>query len=127
MAQDRYEKLHELGLPLSVHTPSRQNVWDKRFDQLKVFKEKSGHCSVKQSENLSLYDWVHRQRKALREGNLHQVRHERMVALGVDFLSSNRDVAWDARFSELEQFATDNGHVNVKAVSCKCQNLFHFN
>jgi hypothetical protein len=118
MGPDRCEKLNELGLPLSLHTPSRQNVWDKRFEQLEAYKKTNGHCSVKQSEDLSLYDWVHRQRKSLREGTLHQVRHERMVALGVDFLSSNRDVAWDARFSELEQYSADKGHVNVKAVSC---------
>lgn len=122
MQPDRRDKLSELGLDLSIHTPSRQHVWDRRFEQLKAYKKTSGHCSVKQSEDLSLYDWVHRQRKALREGNLHKIRHERMVALGVDFLSSNRDVAWDARFSELENYSVDKGHVNVKAVSCYHQN-----
>ena len=60
-----------------------QAAWDARLEELERHLEEHGHCNVPSSGPLG--DWVARQRKLHRQGELRPERHEALVALGFEF------------------------------------------
>jgi len=95
MIRDRIEKLNSLGFVWSVRT-DHDEMWNLRFEELKVFKEKHGDCLVPQRypPNPQLGTWVNTQRRhyKLMKDNKHSSMTEDRVraleALGFVWVTS---------------------------------------
>lgn len=61
--------------------------WNERFEELKVFKDKYGHCNVphKWSENVKLSNWLYCQRSFHRHGKLSQDKIKRLESIGFEW------------------------------------------
>lgn len=73
MTDDRIIALEEIGFAWNPRSPqARAVVWERRFDELKAFKLRTGHCNVSQSSWFSghyapLARWVGKQRAQYRK------------------------------------------------------------
>lgn len=103
---------------------SYSDRWVERFNDLKRFVRKHGHCHVpiRFEENPALSKWAKRQRyqwklkKAGKHSTLTDHRERLLEDMG--FLWNVRFSVWDQRFRELVAFRNIHGHTNVP-LKCK--------
>ena len=97
-------------------------AWNKKYEELKQFKCREGHCNVPQrfSENQSLGKWVKVQRtqyKNMTEGkssHITELRIQLLEDIGFSWrVNDPRDIAWLKMYEELKQFKIRTGHYNV--------------
>eukprot|EP00980_Cylindrotheca_fusiformis_P009653 scaffold2134_cov93-Cylindrotheca_fusiformis.AAC.15 len=104
--------------------PFQADQWDLKFDELKNFREKEGHCNVPHTypENPPLARWVKRQRyqyKLKMEGKPSTMTDRRMNALGkLGFVWDAHNMAWENRLKDLQQYRREHGDCNVPT---KCE------
>ncbi len=77
------------------------DAWEERFGELKVFKERFGHCDVpvQFSENRQLGVWVFTQRQSSKAGKLSSERVRRLNEIG--FTWDAVEEKWERMFSAL--------------------------
>ena len=92
-------------------------VWNRRFQELKVYKKINGDCNVprRYASNLSLGEWVQTQR---RKGNeVSQERRIQLDSVGFTWKSNQQYQAnhalWNKRFQELKDYKKIHGDCNV--------------
>ena len=104
------ERLNSIGF--SWNPLSEQ--WEEAFTELVKFHRKNGHCNVTQlnlKNNLSLGNWVSRQRKNKAQLSPEQVRRLESLNFCWDLLSQQ----WEGSFDELSKFRKREGHCRVHA------------
>ena len=83
----------EEGQQLSpFHAENLARRWNERFEQLRQFKARHGHCHVPcdWEENQALANWVQKQRADYRAGKLVPERHRRLNELNFDQQGTGR-------------------------------------
>jgi hypothetical protein len=98
----RTKELEQLGFVLERNKltgyergPSSVQIeyWEKGFNALRLYKEIKGHCDVParfiNEDGFKLGQWVHRQKKFNRTGELHSERILRLEALGLQLTQGN--------------------------------------
>jgi hypothetical protein len=144
LAGARIARLDSIGFAWTVPgrlavTQQEENQlrWDRKFEQLRQFKEQHGHCRPSKlvAEYRSLAEWVQGQRQRFREGGLEVARKERLDAIGFDWnpqrqarvggLTPEQRAAWRAvqavrrqktwgrRIAELTAFGQQHNHIDV--------------
>jgi len=93
-------------------------IWEKRFEELRAFKEKEGHCNVPQKYplNTALARWVVSQRsewKKIKDKINVPERFRRLEELG--FAWDVYAAPWEVMFECLVAFKDKHGHCNVPA------------
>jgi hypothetical protein len=91
--------------------------WLERYEELRQFKEKNGHCRVpwKFAEHPMLAHWVHNQRSLFTRGMLRQERAAKLDELGFEWARPgglNEDL-WVMHMERLKQFKAAHGHCCV--------------
>lgn len=84
--------------------------WIDRLHDLLAYKRKYGDCNVpfQFKDNQRLANWVLKQRKFFRKGELPPHRAERLNAIGFEWTSYRR-VTWEQRFEQLRAYRTLHG------------------
>ena len=108
LTDDRYERLK--GLSLAV------NLWDKRLEELRAYKDEHGHTDVP-LEYPRLGVWVLNQRDAyhFEREDFPQVRVDALDAIGFDWNRwgrnrlKTREDQWEAQFNKLLEYIKENG------------------
>jgi hypothetical protein len=106
LTADRIEMLDQVQFPWKL---SHDERWNQRFRQLSVFKEQHGHCKVPQGRGFG--DWVHNQRKAMKQhlqgkrNGLNSERIEKLDSIGFEWNCND----WDAMFHQLGTFREEEG------------------
>ena len=85
-------------------------VWEKKFNELVLYKEKNGNCNVPQSQG-RLGRWVHDQRTNYTKGKLSRERTTQLE--GVGFNWGIKDKPWEESFDELVVYKEKNGNCNM--------------
>eukprot|EP00586_Coscinodiscus_wailesii_P008242 CAMPEP_0172522484 /NCGR_PEP_ID=MMETSP1066-20121228/293144_1 /TAXON_ID=671091 /ORGANISM="Coscinodiscus wailesii, Strain CCMP2513" /LENGTH=349 /DNA_ID=CAMNT_0013305489 /DNA_START=217 /DNA_END=1265 /DNA_ORIENTATION=- len=121
MTIERAEALNDIGFQWEGRFCDK--AWQRRYDELKQFRARTGHCRVPVSfnENKALGTWVSHQRqeyKHLIEDKPSQMTIERAEALndiGFEWegTTSYSVMLWQRRYDELKQFKARTGHCRV--------------
>ncbi|KAL7540742.1 hypothetical protein ACHAXR_010356 [Thalassiosira sp. AJA248-18] len=127
--QRKYFKLYELRMPNPL-TPARfeqlkmlsltVNLWEKRLEDLKLYKAQNGHCDVP-LEYPKLGVWVLNQRDTyhFEGGKMPQDRVDALEAMGFNWNRWGRnrlkvrEDAWDVQFNKLLEYIKEHGHSNI--------------
>merc|ERR1712100_305681 len=109
MGRDREEKLKRIGIEWKFRCVL---PWKDRFENLKAFKRKYGHCNVPQNDSTGLGNWVTNQRLLKSRNVLSVQRSKWLTDLGFQWKLYNGSY-WEESFHKLERFKTENGHCNV--------------
>ena len=92
--RDRHRLLEELGLfkgsrlleELGLFKGSRSGLWDIRYSELAIYRDKNGHCRVPPGHitesGSNLGTWVKSQRASRKANKLNEERIERLDELG---------------------------------------------
>jgi hypothetical protein len=111
-------------IPLKVN-PSKEEIWSKRFQEIKEFYEEKGHLIIPRNdpESLRLGQWLTYQRhqyKALRKDQL-----ERLESVNYNTVSMHRqqdENEWQVKYNRLKQCYDEAGGGKIKvkdrALSC---------
>ena len=101
---------------LVVDRQKLDEVWRKRFEELRAFRERSGHCRVPSSDK-PFARWVHAQRDRKKRGVLLPERVERLESLGFEWTPPPRGTAleerWRQMYARLVRFRQEHGHTDV--------------
>lgn len=130
LTAERMQQLAEIGFEWKrsdMHT-GRPSQWNKRFEQLKVFKANHGHTHVPRGSPLR--DWVAHQRVAYRcekeresgkvPASTYRISPEHIRQLeGIGFewapARARRDRQWEARFEQLKKWVEQHGNCRLPA------------
>jgi len=93
-----------------------RKTWTERFEQLKEFRNRFGHCKVPKgwSEDPKLARWVCNMRQSKRMGKMKPERVRKLEDLG--FLwrcEQSGKLIWEEMLSKLQNFQSRYGHANV--------------
>lgn len=90
----------------------RSASWEKRYDELVEFHKEFNHTRVpKLPQYAQLSTWVTRQRTLQASGKL---AHDRFLLLErIGFVWNTNHWRWMKRFSELQEYLSQNGNTNV--------------
>ncbi|MBI4028646.1 MAG: helicase associated domain-containing protein [Verrucomicrobia bacterium] len=104
---DRVAQLNTLGFVWK----RMEAVWETRFNELKQFKARFGHCRVPQlwAKNGKLAHWVQHLRRI--RDQLSRAVRKRLDDMGFDW-NPNR-ARWEKQFDDLVSFKREHGHCNV--------------
>ena len=143
LSECRRAKLDDLGFEWTARQRRGDPAtWEHRFEELRSFRRRRGHCSVPQTflENQPLSNWVQNQRRAYkflmagRPSLMTDERRSKLEDLGFVWdareaylrvkppcpdgasASSDSEKRWNERFAELAKFRQDNGG------SCRVRN-----
>mmetsp|Transcript_34745 Transcript_34745/g.42491 ORF Transcript_34745/g.42491 Transcript_34745/m.42491 type:complete len:566 (+) Transcript_34745:52-1749(+) len=107
-----------------LYAEARENDWMKRYQELKRFRSKEGHCNIPKGfiKNPQLAEWVRTQRRSyrmLKNGQQSPMNSRRLMLLekiGFEWtpgVKEDIDQDWDVRYRMMEDFKTKEGHCNV--------------
>lgn len=102
-------------------TRDQASRWSCRYEELKQFKIKKGHCGVpsRWPQNLALSKWVKHQRyqwKLFKSGKRSTLSLERIRSLdSLGFAWEPHNVSWEGHLRQLVAFQIEHGHSNVPA------------
>ncbi len=108
LAHDKVQRLESLGFSWDP----RAQQWEDAFAELKLFRERQGHCLVPASQmkgEFALGTWVGSQRK--KKSQLTREQIERLNSLG--FCWDPLAEQWEKAFSVLENYRKKEGHCRV--------------
>merc|ERR1719491_2418857 len=109
ISKERASELESIGFTWVTNPDA---VWEIMFEELKIFKDREGHCNVPQrySDNPKLGIWVSNQRaQRLKISN---ERASKLDSIGFTW-GAELDVRWEIMFEELRKFKEREGHCNV--------------
>jgi len=105
---------------LGVEWHPVQSHWQRRYGELRAFKQQLGSCSVPHGwePNPALGHWVARQRRRRQRGTLAPEQRRLLDELGFDWVGNPMPPrkSWEERFRELRKFKQRFGHCQVPAV-----------
>ncbi|MCE3232592.1 MAG: type restriction protein res subunit [Rickettsiaceae bacterium] len=110
LVEKRKALLDKLGFCWNVLDSS----WYAKFEQLKKFKEKNGHCNIPQAGQYkkTLGPWVNKLRLSYKEGRLLEEKKVLLDQLGFCWEGIYEDL-WYTNFEKLKKFKEKHGHCNV--------------
>jgi superfamily II DNA or RNA helicase len=93
----------------------REEQWQERFDQLKLFKEQHGHCNVElvADEDDKLFCWVRFQRNALAQGKLDEDKKAQLDEIEFSWASKLIDAKWEEMYERLRSYHSAHGNADV--------------
>lgn len=111
LSHSRRARLEGLGVVWKKNEVS----WDRRLGELKVFRDREGHCNVPREDPRyrSLAKWVNTQRVRNGRNALRQDRVHRLEELG--FTWDTHEEKWDHYIAELTRFRFEYGHCDVSS------------
>jgi len=107
----RLSKLNKIGFSWSI--PDK--LFEEKFNLLKQYSKKHGHCNVNNTENHTLAKWcwtIKRERKK-KMSRLTRERIARLTELGFVWNTSMHDLRWDQQFAGVKAFKKKHGHFNA--------------
>ncbi len=112
LSADKFNILKSMGL---FDYLFKDEVWEKKYNQLAEFKNEHGHFKIPRiganRELCLLRSWFDRQRQEHKEGTLTEEKWNKLKALGVNFIQL--DELWDKNYRMLVEYKNKNGHINL--------------
>jgi outer membrane biogenesis lipoprotein LolB len=107
LSDEQIDSMSDMGF--IWNSRGNRNSWEDKFNKLKEFKEKNGHCKVPLKLDRQLNSWVDAQRQANKQGRLSEERIRKLEGLGVQWIVKS----WESKFRKLHEFKDTYGHCNV--------------
>lgn len=114
LSNEKLKMLNDLGFCWTHSTVT----WERRYQELRDFRKKHGHCHVHNRDNAQLHGFVHRQRREYRAylvGNSTSMTTDRIELLSrINFeWTKSHERSWEERRADLEDYWERAGHSNV--------------
>ena len=113
MTPQQVSLLDKFGFRWDAH----EEKWMERFERLKVFKTKHGHCEVgtEETDDEDLAGWARSQRVRQSSGELPTERQALLDGIGFSWSNEAADRRWQEMYYCLKQYHTEHGDADVPA------------
>lgn len=92
-------------------------IWLDRADEAEQYYMKNGTLSMPSStlfsDGVSMFQWVHHQKKSYKQGELSLYQKERLEKMGIHWIKPKQVVGWEKGYQYAKQFYKENGHLFV--------------
>lgn len=120
LEENQIKQLEEVGVEFNMISLDgdrdvHADLWNIRFEELELFKEKTGNCNVPGGwvENKALATWVKTQRFNFRNEKLTSERIELLDGIGFQFDAPKSTSNWDDRYTQLIEYKRSHGTVEI--------------
>jgi len=110
LSPDKIKKLNDLCFVWDIF----EYTWQQHFSKLLSYKKANGHCSVSKGDlkNLSLANWIIKQRQHRKNGKLTLEKIQLLDKLEFVWVEYSR-TPWTDNLNKLKEFKKKFGHCNV--------------
>ncbi len=108
LEKDRVRRLEEIGFDFAPK--DLDGDWQKRFDELVVYKKQNGHLQVTARENKTLNIWILRQRARRKKGLIPEERIIKLDSIGFAWELGNSKL-FEKKFIAMQKFKQEHGHL----------------
>ena len=115
LSKSQINKLERLGIDWNIII-TREQQWNQMFLKLQEFYLTYGHCQVPQrwKQDISLANWVMRQRGQWAAGKMLPDRESRLNSLNFIWcIQVIYDAQWQHHYQQLKAFYQEHGHLQV--------------
>lgn len=111
LTQKQIELLDKFGF----RWDAREEKWEEKFEELKQFIAKHGHCEVawEQGKDSELASWVNGQRAQQTAGKLRADRKALLDSEKFDWGTKTFEIKWQEMYERLKQYRTKHGDADV--------------
>ena len=113
LTEEQIRRLDEIQFVWRMQDKISEALWMKKYEQLRGFKEKNGHCLVPK-DIAGLANWVAQQRKRRKKGLLSDQKLTLLNAIGFIWdAGEQRSAGWETMFSRLVEYKAKVGDCRV--------------
>jgi len=108
-----------LNMKMSLTDSSQKNLmlWIDRADEAEEYYKKNGTLSMPNTtlfhDGVSMFQWVHHQKKLYKQGELSSYQIKRLESMGIQWIKPRKAAEWDTGYSHAEEYYEENGHLFV--------------
>ena len=115
LSEERVNMLDSVGFNWDG---SKEKLWWDKYEELKLYKSKYGHCNVPQTyNNQPLANWVQRQRAQFKQKKMSEERVNMLNAVGFRWSARKKlkryDDTWNDKYEALKQYKLRYGDCEV--------------
>lgn len=116
LSKGQLNKLNGVEFDLTYQHKKRVS-WAENLEKLKKYKLENGHCNVPRGySDITLANFVSRNRFLLTNGKLDQAKSKKLASVGFTTDTNDKsDLIWSEFYDKLKEYYKRNGHSNVPA------------
>lgn len=92
-------------------------IWLNRVDEVEEYYKVHGTLSMPNttlfSDGVSMFQWIHHQKKSYKIGELSLYQRERLEGIGIQWIKPKEKTGWEKGYQYAKQFYEQNGHLFI--------------
>ena len=117
LSADEIRFLLKIRMQLADSPQKDLGIWLDRADETEAYYREHGTLSMPNTmlfvDGVSMFQWVHYQKKLYKQGELSSYRIARLEAMGMQWIRPRQIAEWDKAYSYAKQYFEANGHLFV--------------
>lgn len=117
LSADDIRFLLKMRMQLAGSPQKDLSVWLDRADEVEVYCKEHGTLSMPNTtlfrDGVSMFQWVHYQKKMYKRGELSSYQIARLEGMGMQWIKPKQVTGWNQGYSYAKQYFETNGHLFV--------------
>lgn len=117
LAEEEIRFLLMIRMQLTDSPQKKLEVWLNRADEAETYCKTHGTLSMPNTtlfhDGVSMFQWVHQQKKLYKRGELSLYQIVRLEDMGMQWIKPKQVTGWNQGYSYAEQYFEENGHLFV--------------
>lgn len=117
LTADDIRFLLRIKMPLTDSPQKKLDIWLDRADEAEEYYKVHGTLSMPSTtlfrDGVSMFQWVHHQKKVYKQGQLSAYQQERLEEMGIQWIKPRQETGWSKGYQYAKQFFEENGHLFV--------------
>lgn len=117
LAEDDIRFLLKIRMQLTDSPKKDLQIWLNRADEVEEYNKDHSTLSMPSTtlfrDGASMFQWVHHQKKAYKQGGLSAYQTARLERMGIQWVRPKKASGWEEGYQYAEQYYEENGHLFV--------------
>lgn len=117
LTADDIRFLLRIKMPLTDSPQKKLDIWLDRADEAEEYYKVHGTLSMPSTtlfrDGVSMFQWVHHQKKVYKQGQLSAYQQERLEEMGIQWIKPRQETGWSKGYQYAKQFFEENRHLFV--------------
>jgi len=117
LSEEEIRFLLKLKMQFTDSPQKKLDIWLDRADEAEEYYKVHGTLSMPSTtlfrDGVSMFQWVHHQKKVYKQGQLSAYQQERLEEMGIQWIKPKQETGWSKGYQYAKQFFEENGHLFV--------------
>lgn len=117
LSEEEIRFLLMIRMQLTDSPQKKLEIWLDRADEVEGYFKAHGTLSMPNTtlfhDGVSMFQWVHQQKKLYKRGELSSYQIVRLESMGMQWIRPKKVTGWNQGYSYAEQYFEENGHLFV--------------